>query len=170
MAVHFAQDGQDRDSSGKILWQEHGQFTDITFATPFGNTVAQVHLSPTEATFKGSDGSVVSETTPDMLFYRLFGMDLPIANLHDWIGSSNTPLQHTRDENGWQVRIGQTFANPNLAKSLDISRQSPNALTMSVWIDRRSDANDKTSPPDTDEVDIDRLLPKKPVATPPKNH
>ena len=160
MAVQFQQAGTDKDSSGKLHWKEYPSSTDITLSTPFGNAIALVHITPTQATYKGSDGSVVTEDTPDELFYRLFGMDLPIANLREWIGTPNQPLVKTRDENGWYVVVTDTFANPNLARRLEVSRTSPKALSLYVSIENRSDNVATSTEPTANEINIDDLLPK----------
>ena len=160
MAVQFQESGTDKDSSGKLHWEEYPSSTDITLSTPFGNAIALVHITPTQATYKGSDGSVVTEDTPDELFYRLFGMDLPIANLREWIGTPNQPLVKTRDENGWYVVVTDTFANPNLARRLEVSRTSPKALSLYVSIENRSDNVATSTEPTANEINIDDLLPK----------
>ena len=150
----------EKNSSGKIRWDEYPSATDITLSTPFGNAVALVHLTPTQATYKGSDGSVVTEASEDELFYRLFGMDMPIANLRDWIGTPNRPLAKVRDENGWHVVVTDTFKNPNLAKRIEVSRERPEPMTLTLSIDHRSDAaGDATPEPPTEEIDLDKLLP-----------
>ena len=118
-----------------------------------------VHLTPTQATYKGSDGSVVTEDSADELFYRLFGMDMPIANLRDWIGTPNRPLVKVRDENGWHVVVTDTFANPNLAKRIEVSRNQPEPMTLTLGIDNRSDIKDTDSAPIEEEIDLDKLLP-----------
>ena len=160
MAVQFQQAGTDKDSSGKLHWEEYPSSTDITLSTPFGNAIALVHITPTQATYKGSDGSVVTEDTPDELFYRLFGMDLPIANLREWIGTPNQALVKTRDENGWHVVVTDTFANPNLARRLEVSRTSPKALSLYVSIENRSDNVATSTEPTANEINLDDLLPK----------
>ena len=150
----------EKGSSGKIRWDEYPSATDITLSTPFGNAIALVHLTPTQATYKGSDGSVVTEDSADELFYRLFGMDMPIANLRDWIGTPNRPLVKVRDENGWHVVVTDTFKNPNLAKRIEVSRERPEPMTLTLSIDHRSDAaGDATPEPPTEEIDLDKLLP-----------
>lgn len=150
----------EKSSSGKIRWDEYPSATDITLSTPFGNAVALVHLTPTQATYKGSDGSVVTENSADELFYRLFGMDMPIANLRDWIGTPNRPLAKVRDENGWHVVVTDTFKNPNLAKRIEVSRTRPEPMTLTLSIDNRSDVAGEVVPePPTEEIDLDKLLP-----------
>ena len=149
----------EKGSSGKIRWDEYPSATDITLSTPFGNAIALVHLTPTQATYKGSDGSVVTEDSADELFYRLFGMDMPIANLRDWIGTPNRPLVKVRDENGWHVVVTDTFSNPNLAKRIEVSRNQPEPMTLTLGIDNRSDIKNTDSAPTEEEIDLDKLLP-----------
>lgn len=157
MAVELPR-SPEKSSSGKIRWDEYPSVTDITLSTPFGNAVALVHLTPTEASYKGSDGSVVREASADELFYRLFGMDMPIANLRDWIGTPNRPLLKVRDENGWHVVVTDTFANPNLAKRIEVTREQPEPMTLTLSIDNRSDVAANIDTP-TEEIDLDQLLP-----------
>ena len=149
----------EKGSSGKIRWDEYPSATDITLSTPFGNAIALVHLTPTQAIYKGSDGSVVTEGSADELFYRLFGMDMPIANLRDWIGTPNRPLVKVRDENGWHVVVTDTFSNPNLAKRIEVSRNQPEPMTLTLGIDNRSDLKNTDSAPTEEEIDLDKLLP-----------
>ncbi|MBS1175428.1 MAG: lolB [Burkholderiaceae bacterium] len=166
MAIQFQETDSDKNSSGKLRWEEYPSSTDITLSTPFGNTIALIHITPTQASYKGSDGSVVIEDTADELFYRLFGMDLPIANLRDWIGTPNQPLTKVRDENGWHVVVTDTFANPNLARGLEVSRTSPKALSLYVSIENRSDNVAANTEPAANEVNLDDLLPKPKPAQP----
>lgn len=162
MAVQFQESGTGKDSSGKLHWEEYPSATDITLSTPFGNAIAMVHITPTQATYKGSDGSVVTEDTADELFYRLFGMDLPIANLRDWIGTPNKPLVKVRDEHGWHVVITDTFSNPNLARRLEVSRTTPNALSLFVAIESRSDEAVAGSGASTQDIELSDILPQAP--------
>ena len=159
----------DKNSSGKIRWDEYPNATDITLSTPFGNAIALVHLTPTQATYKSSDGSVISEANADELFYRLFGMDMPIANLRDWIGASNGPLVKQRQVDGWHIVVTDTFKNPNLAKRIEVTREQPEPITLTLNIDNRSDAADKTTEATPEEIDLDQLLPpaQKPNAVTP---
>ncbi len=166
MAIQFQETDSDKNSSGKLRWDEYPSSTDITLSTPFGNTIALVHITPTQATYKGSDGSVVIEDTTDELFYRLFGMDLPIANLREWIGTPNQPLTKARDENGWHVVITDTFTNPNLARRLEISRTAPKALSLYISIENRSDNIAANPEPASHDVNLDDLLPKPKPAQP----
>lgn len=169
MAVELPR-SPEKSSSGKIRWDEYPSATDITLSTPFGNAVALVHLTPTEASYKGADGSVVREASADELFYRLFGMDMPIANLRDWIGTPNRPLDKVRDTNGWHVVVTNTFANPNLAKRLEVSRTQPEPISLTLSIDKRSDTSATDTPPEppTEEIDLDQLLPPAKTAPRPK--
>lgn len=149
----------EKSSSGKIRWDEYPSATDITLSTPFGNAIALVHLTPTQATYKSSDGSVVTEESADELFYRLFGMDMPIANLRDWIGTPNRPLVKVRNKNGWHVVVTDTFANPNLAKRIEISRSQPEPITLTLGIDNRSDLKSTDNVATEAEIDLNKLLP-----------
>ncbi len=159
----------EKASSGKIRWDEYPSATDITLSTPFGNAIALVHLTPTQATYKSADGSMVSEDSADELFYRLFGMDMPIANLRDWIGTPNRPLAKVRDENGWRVVVTDTFTNPNLAKRIEVSRSQPEPITLTLSIDNRSDAQTTDSAPTDEEIDLNQLLPPGAQDKPPQN-
>ena len=153
----------EKNSSGKIRWDEYPSATDITLSSPFGNAVAMIHLTPKQATYKGSDGSMVTEDTPEELFYRLFGMDMPIANLRDWIGTPDRPLNKFRNVDGWRVVVTDTFTNPNLAKRVEVSREQPQPITLTLAVTYRSDAqesNTSGAPDTTQEVDLDKLLPK----------
>ena len=109
---------------------------------------------------------MVIEDTPDELFYRLFGMDLPIANLRDWIGTPSHPLVKERNENGWRVLVTDTFTNPNLARRLEVSRTSPNALSLYVSIENRSDNVAANPEPVSNDINLDDLLPKPKPAHP----
>lgn len=145
IATDFGEQHPERNITGNMDWQERTDLIDIRLSTPFGNTLALIQLTPTQATFKGADGSVVQEANPEDLFYRLFGMDLPIANLRDWIGTPNTPLPKLRQAHGWQVLVTDTFDNPNLARRLEISRTTPEPMTLTVAILERSDQTSATT-------------------------
>jgi hypothetical protein len=59
------------------------------------------------------------------------------------VGTANQPLADALSIDGWDVKILQRFNNyNNLAKKLLISRQDPTPVTMTLFIDERSDAPD----------------------------
>ena len=123
---------------------------------PYFNMEGRMAVDLPRSPEKGSSGKI----RWDELFYRLFGMDMPIANLRDWIGTPNRPLTKVRDENGWHVVVTDTFANnPNLAKRIEVSRSQPEPMTLTLGIDNRSDLKDSDSTPTEQEIDLDQLLP-----------
>ena len=50
-------------------------------------------------------------------------------------------------------------ANPNLAKRIEVSRNQPEPMTLTLGIDNRSDIKDTDSAPIEEEIDLDKLLP-----------
>jgi outer membrane biogenesis lipoprotein LolB len=142
-SVQYVEKNTDKNLTGKMQWEETGRATDIILASPIGTAMASLHVTRNEAVLKTSSGEMYSEKTPEELLYRALGYELPFSNLRQMVGTANQPLADALSIDGWDVKILQRFNNyNNLAKKLLISRQDPTPVTMTLFIDERSDAPD----------------------------
>lgn len=164
-SVQYSDNNEDKNLTGKMQWEETQRATDIVFATPIGTSMANLHVTRNESVLKTADGGMYVEKTPEELLNRMLGYELPLSYLRQAIGSVNTPLPeggvflfspsirqitsptfntplppNSRLYEAWRIQVLDRFTNPNLAKKLLITRQVPTPITMTVFIDERSDA------------------------------
>lgn len=136
--VKYIEDGKDKSSTGKIEWQETRKATDIILATPIGNAVASLHITPLETVLKTSDGQMYVEKTPEELLYRVMGYELPISMIKEILGRAGKPAPDALSDPYWHLTVESRFAN-GLPKKILANRVKPSPLTMTVLIDQRSD-------------------------------
>jgi outer membrane biogenesis lipoprotein LolB len=137
--IQYIEDGKDKSNTGKIEWQETRQATDITLATPLGNAMANLHITRNEAVLKTADGDMYVEKTPEELLARLLGYELPISLIKEALGRAGKPAPDQIGNNEWQLSVVSRFDN-GTPKKLIAERLKPSPLTMTVFIDERSDA------------------------------
>lgn len=140
MGVQYVENNQDKSLTGKIQWEDTGRATDVILASPLGTAIASLNVTQQNTTLKTSTGEVYIEKTPEALLYRLLGYELPLSNLRQMIGVSNKHLPELVVYNDWEIKVVTRYANQNLAKKLLMTRQIPTKLTMTLFIDERSDA------------------------------
>lgn len=138
-AVQYAENGEDKSMTGKMLWEDTRRDTDIILSTPLGNALASLHITPHETTVKTADGHMFSEATPEDLTYRLLGYELPLSNVRSWLGTKGQPLPQS-EQGDWHVEYTKTFTDPALAKRMVVTRTKPLPLTFTLMVDERSDA------------------------------
>jgi outer membrane lipoprotein LolB len=139
--VTYIDNGEDKSTTGKIEWQETRRATDIILATPLGNAMASLHITPHEAVLKSANGDMLTEKTPEELLYRALGYELPISLIQQAIGRSGQPAPDRIGDRDWDIAIASRFDNGK-PKKIIAERQRPSPLTMTVFIDERSDASE----------------------------
>ena len=133
--IQYIEDGKDKSNTGKIEWQETRQ----ALATPLGNAMANLHITRNEAVLKTADGDMYVEKTPEELLARLLGYELPISLIKEALGRAGKPAPDQIGNNEWQLSVVSRFDN-GTPKKLIAERLKPSPLTMTVFIDERSDA------------------------------
>lgn len=108
----FALDGRfslrqdDRNYSGRLSWKHTATGDDVLLASPFGQGVAQITVSATEAVLTTSDGKAFSAENVEVLTDRVLGYRLPLPLLADWVrGRDGGAEVVERDAQGRLLRL-----------------------------------------------------------------
>lgn len=114
LSVSYDKDGKNEALSGKFDWRQSAARTDVSLASPLGQTIAAISVTPGQATLTQSGKPPRSAADIDTLSAQALGWSLPVSGLRDWLqgrasgadGSRYTATpQHntvtTRD--GWRL-------------------------------------------------------------------
>lgn len=87
VSVQYTQSLPDREESlhGKFAWAQNGGHARIDLASPFGQTLAVMTLSPEEAVLAASGEQPVAAANADQLFLQQMGWPLPVSGLAHWL-------------------------------------------------------------------------------------
>jgi len=85
LSLRYEQDGLEKILDGKFIWNQDQNFTRIILSTPFGQTLATIHVTPNLATLTQNGESPRSQSNVDALTASALGWPLPIAGLRDWL-------------------------------------------------------------------------------------
>ena len=87
VSVQYTLALRDRDESlhGKFAWEQNGSQTHISLASPLGQTLAVMAVSPEQAVLATSGTPPVAAANADELFLRQMGWPLPISDLAYWL-------------------------------------------------------------------------------------
>ena len=116
LSVNYQKDGRSEALSGKFTWQQSATRTDVSLASPLGQTIATIAITPRSATLtQGGQPPRVARDI-DTLSAQALGWSLPVSGLRDWLQGYATgadgsrfvasPTQNsvtTRD--GWRLRF-----------------------------------------------------------------
>ncbi len=135
LSVRYPQDGKMQSVQGKFLWLQTGDRTEIELASPLGQTLARITLTPAGATLEQS-GQVKAEA-PDAtgLTRAMLGWPLPVEGLRYWLQGYVRTLSgellavavddtQEQEGDGWRVRyVGwQALEGRACPKRIDFSR------------------------------------------------
>jgi outer membrane lipoprotein LolB len=135
LSVNYVRDGKRESLSGKFTWRQDGKRTDVELASPLGQTIATIAVTPGEAVLREGNKVPVSAPDVDALTAQVLGWPLPVAGLRDWLQGyalddggrrfAASPARNklaTRD--GWQLEFvtWQDDATPPLPRRIDARR------------------------------------------------
>ena len=85
LSVNYQKDGKSEALSGKFTWQQSAARTDVSLASPLGQTIATIAVTPGRATLTqgGQPPRVASDI--DALSAQALGWPLPVSGLRDWL-------------------------------------------------------------------------------------
>jgi len=114
LAVNYVKEGKRESLSGKFSWRQQGARTDVTLASPLGQQIAAITVTPGQATY--SEGNKPPRSAPDIdtLSAQTLGWPLPVSGLRDWLQGYATaangqrfaasPAQNTvTTKDGWSL-------------------------------------------------------------------
>ncbi|HEU4851535.1 MAG TPA: outer membrane lipoprotein LolB [Telluria sp.] len=151
LSVNYTRDGAPETLSGKFNWVQAGERVDVSLASPLGQTIAKITVTPREATLVQSD---MARTAPDIdtLTAETLGWRLPVAGLRDWLQGYATAQDGSRfvaspansevvTRDGWRLRYvswQDQAAGTVQPKRIDVSRPAgaqSEALEIRIVID-----------------------------------
>ncbi|MBB3222846.1 outer membrane lipoprotein LolB [Pseudoduganella umbonata] len=135
LSVNYLRDGKQESISGKFAWRQRAARTDVTLASPLGQTIATIAVTPGEAILTEGNKPPRSAADVDTLTAQVLGWPLPVSGLRDWLqgyavaadgrrfaASPAQPKVTTRD--GWELEFvsWQEGATPPKPRRIDASR------------------------------------------------
>jgi outer membrane lipoprotein LolB len=138
LSVRYKKNGQDESLSGKFTWTQKGARTDVSLASPLGQTIAKIAVTPEAATLTQADHAPRSARDIDSLTAQTLGWSLPVSGLRDWLQGHATSADGSRfvasrqndkvvTRDGWRIRYvaWQDPAGPNpQPKRIDAERSA----------------------------------------------
>lgn len=146
ISVNYQKEGNSESLSGKFNWQQSAQRTSVSLASPLGQTIAVIEVTPGVARLTQAGQPPREAADIDALTAQALGWPLPVSGLRDWLQGHAVSLdgsrfraspQHnsviTRD--GWRVHFiswqDETALLPQ-PKRIDAERVSEVALRIVI--------------------------------------
>ena len=142
LSVNYEHDGKPESLSGKFSWAQTPAAIDVALASPLGQTLATIKVTPDSATLTQTDRAPKVARDIDTLTAQTLGWSLPVSGLRDWLQGYATSADGQRfvaspgnnsvlTADGWRLRFvswqnsGQNSASPTLTpKRIDAERNT----------------------------------------------
>ncbi len=85
LSVNYQKDGKSEALSGKFNWRQSAERTDVSLASPLGQTIATISVTPREASLTQSGKPPRVAADIDTLSAQTLGWSLPVSGLRDWL-------------------------------------------------------------------------------------
>lgn len=116
LSVNYQKDSQPQSISGKFDWEQAPGRVNVTLASPLGQTIAQISVTPESATLTQANRPPRVAADLDTLTRESLGWSLPVSGLRDWMQGYATNADGTRftaspaantvtTRDGWRVRF-----------------------------------------------------------------
>jgi len=116
LSVNYEKDGQPGSVTGNFEWSQQPGRIDISLASPLGQTLAEISVTPQGATLTQAGREPMSAQDIDTLTSRALGWSLPVAGLRDWMQGYATAADGKRfvaspannsvyTKDGWRLRF-----------------------------------------------------------------
>jgi outer membrane lipoprotein LolB len=150
--VNYQKDGRPESINGSFNWSQRPGMIEVSLASPLGQTIAKISVTPQSATLAQADRPPRQAPDIDTLTAQSLGWALPVAGLRDWLQGYATdeagqrfaasPANNsvfTRD--GWRLRFvswqDEGAAHP-VPRRIDAERSATansDALAIRIVID-----------------------------------
>lgn len=149
LSVNYQKDGKSEALSGKFSWRQDGAATDVSLASPLGQTIATIKVTPGVATLTLSGQAPRAAADIDTLSAQALGWPLPVSGLRDWLQGYATAADGSRfaaspqadkvtTRDGWRLHYvswQDASAAAPLPKRIDAERSAgPQADAVAIRI------------------------------------
>lgn len=116
IAVNYQKNGNAESITAPFTWQQSAGRIDVSLASPTGQTMARISITPTSATLTQTDGMPRSAADINSLTAQTLGWSLPVAGLREWLQGYATGADGKRfaaspaanevfTNDGWHLRF-----------------------------------------------------------------
>ncbi|MFC0251480.1 outer membrane lipoprotein LolB [Massilia consociata] len=85
LSVNYQKDGKVESLTGNFDWNQRPGHVDVELASPLGQTLATIAVTPQAATLTQAGRAPVTASDIDALTQRTLGWPLPVSGLRDWL-------------------------------------------------------------------------------------
>lgn len=116
LSANYQKDGKPESITVKYDWQQTPGRVDVSIATPLGQTVAKISVTPQSATLTQAERAPRVAKDLDTLTHDALGWALPVTGLRDWLQGYATGADGKRfiaspfnnevvTSDGWRLRF-----------------------------------------------------------------
>jgi outer membrane lipoprotein LolB len=149
LSVNYQKDGKPESITGKFNWQQTPGRVDVSLASPLGQTIAAISVTPGSATLTQAERPPRVAKDLETLTTESLGWALPVSGLRDWLQGYATGADGQRftaspannnvvTKDGWRLRFVSwqdgTSATPQ-PKRIDADRNDGTELQIRIVID-----------------------------------
>lgn len=148
LSVNYQKDGKPESITGKFNWQQTPGRVDVSLASPLGQTIAAISVTPESATLTQADRPPRVAKDLETLTAESLGWSLPVSGLRDWLQGYATDADGKRftaspansnviTKDGWRLRFvsWQEGAGTPQPKRIDADRNDGQELQIRIVID-----------------------------------
>lgn len=136
--VNYQKDGQPQNLNGQFEWTQRPGHIDVSLASPLGQTLATISVTPQEATLTQAGREPLVAGDIDTLTARTLGWSLPVSGLRDWMQGYAVDASGKRfaaspannsvfTKDGWRLRFvswqDESAAHP-IPRRIDAARSA----------------------------------------------
>lgn len=85
LSVNYQQEGKSESLTGQFDWRQTAARTDISLASPLGQIIAKISVTPGAATLTQGGQAPREAADIDTLTAQALGWSLPVSGLRDWL-------------------------------------------------------------------------------------
>jgi outer membrane lipoprotein LolB len=116
LSVNYQKDGRPESVTGNFNWTQRPGRIDVSLASPLGQTIAAITVTPESATLTQAERAPRVARDIDTLSAQALGFSLPVAGLRDWLQGYATDANGKRfvaspannsvnTSDGWRLRF-----------------------------------------------------------------
>jgi outer membrane lipoprotein LolB len=116
LSVNYQKEGRPESLTGNFNWSQRPGRIDVSVASPLGQTIAAISVTPQAATLTQADRAPRVAKDIDTLSAQALGWQLPVSGLRDWLQGYATDAEGKRfaaspannsvfTRDGWRLRF-----------------------------------------------------------------